>query len=99
MPIRTRACEKVLQVFPVFFSAHYNLGVVLSEEGQYAQAVEKFEQTLKLNPNFTMAIYQIGKTYLRMGNKKEAKRRLEEYLSRAPEGEAAVDAKQTLAKL
>ena len=91
--------EQVLKMFPVFFSAHYNLGLVLSEEGQYAQALEKFEQTLILNPNFTMAIYQIGKTYLKMGNKKAAKRRLEEYLSRAPEGEAAVDAKRALAKL
>jgi hypothetical protein len=34
-----------------------------------------------------------------MGNKKEAKRRLEEYLSRVPEGEASVDARQALAKL
>lgn len=47
-------------------------GVVLHDSAQYKQAIEKFEQALKINPKSTLALYEIALSYLELKDYKNA---------------------------
>ncbi len=72
---------------------------MFKEVGEHERAIVEFQETLKLNPKFHTARYQMAISYLELGNKKEAKEGFKEYLDKAPHGEMAGDAKNRLAKL
>jgi tetratricopeptide (TPR) repeat protein len=40
--------------------AHYNLGVALGPAGKIDDAIEQYEQALRINPDFAMAHYNLG---------------------------------------
>jgi tetratricopeptide (TPR) repeat protein len=93
------AYNQVLDAFPIFFMARYNIGLVLFDQGDYPKAIESFEKTLKMNPQFNAALYQIGKSFLKLGEDEKAKDKFKEYLAKVPNGEMAPQAKAHLAKL
>ena len=78
--------------------ARYNIGLVLFEQGSYQKAIESFEETLKMNPQFTAAVFKIGQSFLKLGKEDKAKEKFREYLVKVPNGEMALQAKAHLAK-
>ena len=51
---------KALQLRPDFAEAHYNLGHLLKEQGQFAEAVASLQEALRLKPDFVEAHYCLG---------------------------------------
>ena len=43
--------KKAIQIKPDFVEAHYNLGIILYELGEYQQAVNSYENAIKIQPN------------------------------------------------
>ena len=46
---------------------HYGLGNELSKSGRFADAVESFEEAIRVNPNYTAAYRQLGKSLEKLG--------------------------------
>jgi tetratricopeptide (TPR) repeat protein len=42
---------------------YYNRGVTWYDEGAYDRVIEDYDQALKLNPNFTPAVFKRGNSY------------------------------------
>jgi tetratricopeptide (TPR) repeat protein len=47
--------------------AHYNLGVALGPAGKIDDAIEQYEQALRINPDFAMAHYNLGNALRQVG--------------------------------
>ncbi len=45
----------------------YNYGVILLKGNNYAQAIDQFDKTLKIDPKYWNAIYNIGASYVNWG--------------------------------
>lgn len=52
--------------------AHYRLGGLLMENGQFPEAMESFRRTLELSPQFSKVYQLLGQCYLAAGHRKEA---------------------------
>jgi Tfp pilus assembly protein PilF len=79
--------------------AIYNQGIILWNQGKIAEAKVKFEETLKANPSHPEAHFQLGMAQLNEGNIPGAIASFEKYLSLAPDGAFAAQAKGMLAQL
>jgi protein O-GlcNAc transferase len=55
-----------------FSEGHANLGIVLSDLGDYDGAIENFEASMKLNPRLAEAPKCLGDTYKHLNRWKEA---------------------------
>ena len=51
---------------------HFRLGQLLSEDGQYAEAVKSFERTIELSPFFSKVFQLLGETYSKLGDNAKA---------------------------
>jgi tetratricopeptide (TPR) repeat protein len=51
---------------------HYRLGQLLLEDGQYAEAVQSFQRTLELSPQFSKVFQLLATCYLRLGDQVQA---------------------------
>ena len=70
--------------------AHYNLGVALVEEGRPPQeAMMQFEHALRLDPEHTGALDNLGMLLNRLGRPREAMTRFEEALRIEPDDAVA----------
>lgn len=69
--------REVVQQNPKHLMAQYNLGVLSVKSGQLDKAVERFKKVLEIEPAFDDARFLLGKTYMQMGNKIEAKKEFE----------------------
>jgi superkiller protein 3 len=67
----------------------YNIGAVLTNQGDSAGAVQAFERAIEVNPEMANAYYEIGLAKIASDAIMEAVPFLEEYLSRDPGGENA----------
>ena len=52
--------------------AHYRLGQLLMEAGQYDEAAQSFRRTLELSPQFSKVYQLLGQCYLAAGDRKLA---------------------------
>src|SRR5262245_25182629 len=52
--------------------AHYRLGGLLMEAGQFPDAIESFRRTLELSPQFSKVYQLLGQCYLAAGERKLA---------------------------
>lgn len=52
--------------------AQFRLGQALMEDGQYAEAVDSFERTLKLSPGFSRVYQYLGECLVKEGRKEQA---------------------------
>jgi superkiller protein 3 len=52
--------------------AHYNLGVVYSEEGRFGEAVAELERAVELDPGEPGIRYALATAYARAGRREEA---------------------------
>jgi tetratricopeptide (TPR) repeat protein len=79
--------------------AIYNQGIILWNQGKIPEAKVKFEEALKANPNHPEAHFQLGMAQLNGGDVPGAIAAFEKYLSLAPSGQFAAQAKGMLAQL
>jgi protein O-mannosyl-transferase len=76
---------------PRFWQSHYNLGLVLSQQGSYGPALAAFRETLRLNPGYkeagnqaAWAAYHAGRDMACAGDPQGAKARYREALEFVP---------------
>jgi protein O-mannosyl-transferase len=56
-----------LQENPGCWMAHYNLGIVLSEQGKTDQAIDHYGQAVALRPDYAEAHYNLGRLLVEQG--------------------------------
>ncbi|HEY5768055.1 MAG TPA: tetratricopeptide repeat protein [Candidatus Udaeobacter sp.] len=61
-----------LQKNPGCWMAHYNLGIVLSEQGETDQAIDHYRQAVTLRPDYTEAHYNLGRLLVEQGQFNDA---------------------------
>ena len=64
---------KTLKFDPNFVNAHYNLGIVLQELGEYKRAIKSYEKTIQIDPKFTDAHNNLGIVFDLLGETTKAK--------------------------
>ena len=69
---------------PDCWMAYNNLGVVQFEKGSVEDAIEKYQQSLRLHPDYPEAHYNLGSALLQKGYPDEAIRQCEEALKIQP---------------
>ena len=81
---------------PPAVQANYNLGVVLADERRFAQAEAFFRASLRLDPCFENAHFNLALTLEHLDHHAEAKAHWKRYLSLAPGAEFADQARAHL---
>jgi tetratricopeptide (TPR) repeat protein len=66
--------KKAVALRPDFADAHFQLGLLYSDEDQLANAVREFEEVVRLRPNLKAAHYRLAQLYADLG-KTELSRR------------------------
>lgn len=61
-----------LQKNPDCWMAHYNLGIVLSEQGEPDQAIEHYRQAIALRSDYAEAHYNLGRLLVNLGQLNDA---------------------------
>jgi tetratricopeptide (TPR) repeat protein len=57
---------------PGCWMAHYNLGIVLSEQGETDQAIDHYRQAVALRPDYAEAHYNLGRLLVAQGHLDDA---------------------------
>jgi len=85
--------KEVLQQDSENINALINLGYFSNKSGQYEIAIQRFEQVLRIDPDFADAYLYLSDVYMQMGNKEEAARYLEEFKKfiEDPEGKKEIE--------
>ena len=65
----------------------FNLGMLYKTQGNISKAIEFFQNSLKINPQYTEAYYQLATTHLKTKNKESAKLSIEKGLKLDPDNE------------
>ena len=79
--------------------ALYNQGVIAWNAGKAEDAKASFEAAIKANPTHADSHYQLGMCFVNLGKLAEAAEMFEKYLTLAPEGQYAAQAKAMVATL
>jgi tetratricopeptide (TPR) repeat protein len=61
-----------LQKNPGCWMAHYNLGIVLSEQGEADQAIDHYRRAIALRPDYPEAHYNLGRLLVEQGQLDDA---------------------------
>ena len=61
-----------LQKNPRCWMAHYNLGIVLSEQGEADQAIDHYRRAVALRPDYAEAHYNLGRLLVEQGQLDDA---------------------------
>jgi tetratricopeptide (TPR) repeat protein len=57
---------------PSCWMAHYNLGIVFSEQGEPDQAIEHYRQAVAIRPDYAEAHYNLGRLLVNLGQLNDA---------------------------
>ncbi len=90
--------KNLLKLVPADIKAHYNLGIIYTEIGEYAQAKREFEEIINLNPRYLVAYAAIAKIYRKQGKLDEAIKVLKDALAINPDFKEAKDFLQSIYK-
>jgi tetratricopeptide (TPR) repeat protein len=66
--------QKVIETDPRFVRAHYELGLVLEEEGKLEEAINEFKLGLKEMPDNVIGLTALGHAQARAGKRAEAEK-------------------------
>jgi tetratricopeptide (TPR) repeat protein len=72
-----RQMQKCLTIDPKNFEAAFQLGLSYKTEGDLNRAAEYFAQTVKLSPDYNLALRELGTVYLQTGFETKARPLLE----------------------
>jgi tetratricopeptide (TPR) repeat protein len=75
----------VIKSVPDYAEAHANLGAVMSRLGRYAEAVDGYEEALRLNPQLTPILLNLGIAHYRAEQFAKAAVVLDRFLVKAPD--------------
>ncbi|CAN5812748.1 hypothetical protein BH18ACI4_BH18ACI4_24090 [soil metagenome] len=64
--------QKAVELNPTYADAHYGLGLALFDQGRWQEAIQSFEQALKLNSKDKEAAAKLEKAYVLAGMAKSA---------------------------
>ena len=67
------------------FLAAYNLGVVNERQGAYEMAAKRYFQALQLNADFSPALINLARLYLRQGRPADAERLAQKFVDQRPD--------------
>ena len=73
--------------------ALYNQGVILWNQGKFAEAKAQYESAVQADPTMAMAHYQLGMANLNLGQIPDAREAFEAYLKLDPNGPKAAEVK------
>jgi Tfp pilus assembly protein PilF len=76
--------RQLAQVNPKHPLAHYSLGVLYDDQGQFEEAIVEFQKALELDPNNVDAQYRLGVLYATQGMDAEAIESLNNVLKSQP---------------
>ena len=65
-----------MKTSPLSYRVYNNLGDVYASEGKYKLALENFQKSLELKPDYADAVHNMGYTYMQMGDLENAKKAL-----------------------
>jgi len=68
--------KRAVLLDPSFADAHFQLGILYSDQSKYAEAINEFKRAIALQPNLTTAHYHLAQAYKRTGQKTDAGREL-----------------------
>ena len=68
--IQTASSEELFDITSA--NEHFNSGLTLYFQNQYDEAIEEFNESLKINPDFAKAYYFIGYSHYEKGNFKDS---------------------------
>ncbi|MBO0858662.1 MAG: tetratricopeptide repeat protein [Chloracidobacterium sp.] len=71
--------KRAIALDPKLPQAHFELGVLYTEQQQYTEAIAAFRSAIKLNPEMGKAHYRLALIYQRAGQKEMAAREMEIY--------------------
>jgi tetratricopeptide (TPR) repeat protein len=90
--------ERTMELRPGDFTTLNNLGVVFLRLNRQADAMNCFEQAIKLSPDYDRAYLNVALTYQQTGQTEKAKSVLQSFASRHPENEEVRKALQELGR-
>ena len=73
MASRVEALKTLVAANPKDVFAHYALAMALAGAGQPEEAVTEFETVLSLDPNYSVAYFQMGQALEKLGRLQEAR--------------------------
>jgi tetratricopeptide (TPR) repeat protein len=68
--------RRAVAIDPKMVNGFFQLGVLLSEQQRYADAVEPLRTAVRLQPDLTQAHYRLSQAYQRLGQREEAAKEL-----------------------
>lgn len=94
----TAAFDHALQLRPTEAMTSYNYGLFCLDNGWFEQAIEKFTQTLEVDPRHLPAYIGLAEAYLRKGERKQARRWAQRALALEPTNSLAQQILRTLSR-
>ncbi len=76
-----RKFERAITLDHSFALPYSNIGLIYLNKEEYKRAVDYFTETLRLQPNHPETLYNLAVTYYRMGDKTQALKCYEDFLS------------------
>jgi O-antigen biosynthesis protein len=70
--------KKALDLDPKFPEAHFELGKIYFDDGDYQQAIGAYERAVSLRPTFAEAYYRLSRAYAVIGNQNKAREAAEQ---------------------
>lgn len=83
--------QKILEKYPKEKMAYLSLGLLHHQNGNYEEAISKFNKALELDPNSGEAHNQLAYTYIQMGKYEKSIEHFEKYASLNPEDANPLD--------
>ena len=69
--------------------AYFQLGLANMNSGEYSEAVEAFNNSVRINPGFALAHFRLGIAYLKLNNIERAEASLTKAVSLNPDNASA----------
>ncbi len=93
------AYGKAVDLAPERAEGYAGRGLALLDLGRGPQAEASFQQALRLNPHYGVALMGMAETYRSLGKKEEAISYYQKYLDAIPNGSEATAAQAAIQKL